>query len=93
MVSQKFRSRKSAEGVQVDVRKLVILILDIGFDIGYWVEYWAFGIIFNVWYHIWYLIPYAIFDTIVGRHVPCESLRWTSRELNLFADGTSSLGR
>ena len=45
MISQKFSSRKSSEGVQFDVRKLVDP------NIEYWVLYLVFGTIFDIQYH------------------------------------------
>ena len=46
----KFRSRKSAEGVQVDVRTFVDR------NIGHCVRYWVFSTIFDIGYHIWYWV-------------------------------------
>ena len=59
MIFENFRSRKSADGVQVDVRKLI------NSKIGYWVRFWAFGIISNIWYRFWYFVS----DLGLGRDI------------------------
>ena len=55
-ITIKFKTRKSAEGVLVDVGNLVDP--NIAYDIGYLVPYLIFCSIFGIWHPMRYWIPY-----------------------------------